>query len=91
MLIFLVPCIFQLLKGINIIATSKTIFLRKLSTVTYVLHGSAIHVLRKILRIINFEYNGLLLIIVFTCCLMATFLIMILEKKKLFKWLKYAY
>ena len=91
MLVLAAPVLFQIVKGISLEANGVSRFLRQSSIVLFVLHGSVLHVLRPILRMIGLEYNGLLFVLISLGCLAATWIILRLENKKGFRWLKYAH
>lgn len=91
MLAFVVPVIFYMIKGISLETNATTLFLRQASTVIYAVHCSAMHVLRPLFRAIGCEYNGLLFVVITLGCIAAAAIIVKLEKKKGFRWLKYAH
>lgn len=65
--------------------------LRKISIVSYPLHGSLIPIVRKVLSIINLHSNLLCFIIVVILCHLSTLIIVKLEKIENFKVLKYSH
>lgn len=89
-LAILVPAIFALIKSYHFNMNKIAIFMRNYSIITYVMHASLLHILRKIYRALGIEYNGLIFITILIITFVATVTIIKLKDKKAFKILKYA-
>lgn len=95
--VFLVPlCVaaFSLLISVRCNCEKAPIF-RKISTVTYVLHSSALVIIDLVYRQI-FHLQGVVLAVsnfvtAVIVCVVATLAILYFEKYRLFRWLKWAY
>lgn len=84
--------LFCILKEINTVKITTSFSLRKSSVIIYALHSTIISSLRTIWeRLLGNPNNYILFFITLILCLIASFVILKLENKKYFKWLKYAH
>ena len=80
--------IFWFVKNREVFSFKYSIFIRKLSTITYVTHASILHILFDVLIINKSIFNFFITIII---CSVLTLIINYFENKRYLKWLKYAY